>query len=252
MKNHYFPSGETYSLLSIQDLVIIDVCYLPKGHFKYSLTVFNPANTPATVLFQLKEKDEIKDKQEHLFHESLSDKTFNFIVDDPEGYRDVTIEFVLLAGQPVKIYFPVGAVLAQKKPHIPSHVNDIEDKINFEIENFRQLENKMESFDTKDLHQGNGNVLDDEQIQSLIHSRYFRGLLNIEDAQKQLEFVIYHKLFRSTTSKGFRKWKLSFYRKLIIFLYRIVAKNTNRKKYFAKLYRNYVNTNLIADNLFDH
>jgi hypothetical protein len=58
-------------------------------------------------------------------------------------------------------------------------------------------------------------------------------------------------MFAPDGSRGFRKWKISFYRKLLRVTYRRLAKNSRSKQYLIKLYRNYINNDIISKNIQD-
>ena len=90
------------------------------------------------------------------------------------------------------------------------------------------------------------------EVESFINARYFRGFLSLEEAEHQLDHVVLSKLFQPDGTRGFNKYKRAFYRRVIINIYRLVTKNRSRKVYFAKLYRNYVNNNLISENYHQH
>ncbi|MBS1917321.1 MAG: hypothetical protein JST87_13670 [Bacteroidetes bacterium] len=252
MKSNYLSPDQTYHLLHTQESIILDLCFLPKGRFRYSFAVTNPdLNYEPEILATLFTGEKKIRTREYVFAELRKDEIFEFEITDNNGCRDAQLQFQLIDGYVVKLFLQPSPILIQKNIHLIARINEIEEKINFEINNFSYHHTTAEIGNTELQVNTAGEALDKTHIQSFIHSRYFRGLLSTTDAEKQLEYVVYNKLFLKDQNKGFRKWKLKFYRKSLILFYRMMAKNTNRKRYFARLYRNYVNMNLIADNLFD-
>lgn len=91
--------------------------------------------------------------------------------------------------------------------------------------------------------QNNRIVIDDLRS----NPSFFYELIDLETAKKQMDYVVYEKMFSQTGGSWFGKMKRKVYRKIFRSLYRLLTRNSHRKNYFAKLYRNYVNINYISE-----
>jgi hypothetical protein len=75
----------------------------------------------------------------------------------------------------------------------------------------------------------------------------FYELIDIAEAKKQLDYVVYNKFFSSTGGGALRKFVRKVYRRFFIIFYKLLTRSEGRKNVIAKLYRNYININYISE-----
>ena len=76
---------------------------------------------------------------------------------------------------------------------------------------------------------------------------FFYELIDLEAAKKQLEYVVYEKMLKSTDGNLLKKGIKKLIRAFLIIFYKLVTKSESRKTYIAKFYRNYVNLNYMSE-----
>jgi len=225
----------------------IPIGHLPDGNFSYPVKIINPFRQDIELIVSLSAKNKVQFVQKSNFNAASAIETLRFSVSEKDQWRDIEIIVTLKKGSMVRLHLPVSPRLHQKNVTIPATLEDTISKIRSEIETEEKIYGKLSpgKYFAKPAPESQHS----EKIQVASADIFFRGILNLEQAQRQLDYVIYHKLLSPDGSKGFTKWKRSFYRKILITTYRRLSKNSTRKTYFAKLYRNYINNNIIADNL---
>ena len=225
----------------------IPIGHLPEGNFSYPVKIINPFRQEIELIFSLSAKNKVQFVQKSNFVASSSTETLRFSVSEKDEWRDIEIIVTLKKGSMARLYLPVSPRLHQNNVTIPATLQDTISKIRSEIETEEKIYGK--SSQKKYLRTPATGTQHSEKMQVISPDIFFRGILNLEQAQRQLDYVIYNKLLAPDGTKGFTKWKRSLYRKTVISLYRRLSKNSTRRTYFAKLYRNYINNNIIADNL---
>ncbi len=228
--------GEYYLHLKPEQPQIKKLHNLTKGKYKYCVRIQNPLGQSYKLHIIIKGNQdkkiyEIKTSEAFVEKEIFLQQTADF------NSSEITIHFTLEEGAFININFPVSpSLLTSVSKEDKSYL-----KIIAPVEaSFRQ--DYLESLQ-------HNNPPTEKVKPDFIAKDFFEGCLSISDAEKQLEYVVYHKWFIPDGSKGFLKWKRAFYRVIFKGIYKAFTKNTHRKRYFAKLYRNYVNNSIIAENL---
>jgi hypothetical protein len=244
------PLFKNEFLLEREGEIKIPITYLPAGDFVYPITAINPFLEEVELNFRVESSSAVLFKKTIRFSSLTLNESFHFsILNDSRG-----LKILLLSpkGSKIWVHLPVSPQLFQKIETTPTTIKETVIKIVSEIES---EENDLDPADQMPFRAPETlpapetrNVLETRNSDNL-HLTHFKGVLNLQQAERQLDYVIYNKVFRSEGAGGFQKWKKSFYRKMVIFLYRKLSKDHSRKIYFAKLYRNYVNNNIVADNL---
>ena len=238
-------------LLNKSHQLNIPIGYLPQGDFNYPIIATNPFLEEIELIFYVYADKTIQFKKKCCFTSVKPMESFNFSISKQGGLRNIVITLLLNKGTKIWLHLPISPRLLQKIKTTSATIKETVEKIISEI---KMEENDFEYPSEKDLSTDNqmtfikNNSGEDKNI-DLTGILHFKGVLNLEQAQRQLDYVIYNKMFLSENAKGFRKWKQSLYRKIVIFLYRKLSRNPTRRTYFAKLYRNYINNDIIANNL---
>ena len=226
-------TNEYFQPLHIEQPLIKKLPFLLKGDYYYRFTVKNPNQQSVKILINV--SDGGSSVTEHIleFTQLIQEKEIVIQKSTDRFAQPIEIIFVLETGNNIFITLPVSPVMATI---IQTEDNDYE-----------SIANKIQSaFDDKftRLYQS-----DELAFSKQLQMDLFKDCITTAEAEKQLDFIVYNKLFMPDGSKGFVKWKLALYRKIFRAVYRRLTKNTIRKKYFAKLYRNYINSSVISDNL---
>lgn len=225
---------------------------LPRGKYIYRFSVHGQSNKPGKLQVSIESNTARHDPQVIEFSQEISEHELIF-----ECKEDYNQNKILFLGDPVQhctLKLPVSALFLHETVERPAAMAGLE-------QNIISLVNALDTSDS--LFRRNAELpkiqaqdstpgsrqMDIKEIENFINIHYFKGFLTIEEATRQLDFVVFEKMFRPDGSKGFTKFKRKFYGKTLRFFYRKLTKNTDRKRYFAKLYRNYINTNALADNL---
>jgi hypothetical protein len=222
----------------------IPIAYLPAGDFVYPVTATNPFLEEIELVFIVKSHEKCYCKKKLLFSAVTATERFHFSTSSE--HRDLEVIISLTVGSKCWLNLPVSPLLAHKIEASPSRIKETVIKIISEIEND---EDDVDDHSHKDSYGSTTPVTVESKRINGSQVSHFKGMVNLEQAQKQLDYVIYNKLFHSEGTRGFKKWKESFYRRVLIFLYKALSRNPSRRVYFAKLYRNYINNNILADNL---
>ncbi|HET9825138.1 MAG TPA: hypothetical protein VFP87_07385 [Chitinophagaceae bacterium] len=231
-------------LLERDTEIKIPIEYLPASDFIYSITAINPFLEEIELNFRVRANDTVQFKKIICFSSVTVTESFQFSLSADS--REIEVIFLLRSGSKVWLHFPVSPRLLQKIETTPTTIKETVIKIVSEIET---EEDDEDYTDQKDSYQPIGAAVPEPTNVDSFHLTHFKGVLNLQQAEKQLDYVIYNKVFGTEGASGFQKWKKSVYRRMVIFLYKKLSKDHSRKVYFAKLYRNYVNNNIIADNL---
>jgi hypothetical protein len=223
--------------------------FLPQGKFIYPLSVIVPyKNTINVTLFFYSNLNLVK-TEKLVFSSSSTQYDFEFEISEKSGVVSNSLVIIIEEGEVVKLYLPVSPrILVNDRIRIDNSIDwyELEDEINSEINALEEELQTHTNFHSK-ITRNNVNIsMNKDQIDAYIKTKYFRGLLNLNEAQKQMDFVVYNKILLSNQKNGFKRKCI---RRMLIFFYRIVTKSPSIKNYLAKLYRNYVNNNLIAENL---
>lgn len=224
--------------------------YLSSGDFEYNLRFKNLYNGETQLHIELFSGNALKQQFQIISRDPQSEHQFQFSTQQP--WPDFALELTVIAGEKVKIVFPVTPVLKQRIKHLRSHLEEYESTIVQEVEQFEKnnhtLFSQAGSFQNQD---SETQTLNKVQVETIIHKRYFRGLITTEEAESQMDFVVRSKLFAPNGERGFSNVKRKFYRGIFQFIYRLLSRNSHRKRYISKIYRNYLNNNTLADNFHD-
>ena len=227
----------------------IPIAYLPDGDFVYPVKIINPFKEESELIFTISTTDNLLSTKRYCFN---SDKSFQalYFSTSNEGCRDIEITIALRKGSMINLHLPVSPRLNQRIKTIPSTLHETIGKIENEIDLKRKSVGDLSRVSVSQNGSPERSVATHNAQPILIESLSpFNGIINLEQAQRQLDYVVYNKMFSTNGKRGLKKIKLLFYRKLLTALYRRLSKNSTRKAYFAKLYRNYINNNIIAENL---
>lgn len=75
----------------------------------------------------------------------------------------------------------------------------------------------------------------------------FYELLDLKNAKEQLDYVINTKIHLHTNGNFFTKPLKKTIKYLFTFIYRVLTRSSLLKNYIAKMYRNYVNMNILSE-----
>lgn len=75
----------------------------------------------------------------------------------------------------------------------------------------------------------------------------FYELLDLKNAKEQLDYVVNTKIHLHTSGNFVSKPLKKMTKYLVTFIYKILTRSTKMKNYIAKLYRNFVNMNIISE-----
>lgn len=245
--------GETTNglLLKQGDKLALPINFLPQGDFEYSLKLINSFEEKTELLFSLVINDKTEVEETLSFESITYERSVNFSVSDQVKLtRNAKVFLFLRKGSVIKAFLPMTPRAIQKIENIFPDFSEICEKINLEIDLAENEENmSVRQYSTEPV--SSRPAFDEKQIEELVFNRFFKGTISINEAQKQMDYVVYNKTFVPDGSKGFTKLKRAVYRRVVKSVYRRLTKNSYRKAYFAKLYRNYVNNNIISENIRD-
>ena len=235
----FIRSGEPLSL---------EIGYLPSGSFSYPFILSNPYRENIRLRLSLNHHGTQLSEQVFQINDERSSIAFQFSVDKHIEGDGFFLHFELLTSRPVMLYLSVNPVYAQHVKDSQPFLFGFDDRL---IESIRSYEgvpaSKVEKTSGGDSFEQEPGV-SVEYIDAYIRAKYFRGFLSLSEAGKQLDHVIYNKFMAPDGSTGFTKWKRKVYRKMVTSIYRRLTRNTIRQAYFVKLYRTYINTNLLSEN----
>lgn len=227
---------------------------LPKGKYIYRFGVNGPAEKTGTLSISIESNGSRISTQAIPFTNDINEH--ELVIDCKE---DFAINALLFQGDDnisCILRLPVSALSMHEISDRPAALGGLDQNIVSRVNSLDSTDNLMKkrrelaNNHTPDhFHSQQVNI---EEIEGFINLRYFEGFLSMEQAMRQLDFVVYEKMFRDGRSKGFTRFKRKVYGKTLRFLYRTLTRNYSRKQYFAKLYRNYINSNLLAENYHKH
>lgn len=216
---------------------------LPAANFNYPIFVRCTSSSfkDAELLVALK-KGAIEISRQ-LYPISAHSQTIDFYFEIDKSFDPVNI-YIYNSGQAsVFIQVPLNPILQQQSAIFPE--TDLPSSLAKHLS--KRFEVKKTMLPPK-VNEVAGNATDEACIRSFVVHEIFRGFLTQDAAEMQLDYVVYQKSFAPDGTKGFNKFKRRVYRKVFVSTYRLLTANPVRKRYFAKLYRNYVNTNALAEN----
>ncbi|MBS1736023.1 MAG: hypothetical protein JSS98_05380 [Bacteroidetes bacterium] len=238
-------------LLKEGDQLAVPLHFSPQGDFVYPFSMINSFGEDTDLVVSIVVDEKVKKSESIRFESVTFKKDLSFSLSNQEESKNTRVTFLLKTGHVVNLFLPASPKAVQKIETVPCELTDVQDRINLEID----LAEKDEETLLRPFMPSEGKptpkVIDENHIESLIHNRFFKGFISLREAQQQLDYVIYNKLFAPDGSKGLLKWKRAVYRKFVRGVYRRLTKNSHRKQYFAKLYRNYINNNVISENIHD-
>jgi hypothetical protein len=240
--------------LSLNEPFLVSIGKIPPGKYAYHVNLLNAANDSPILKVFINSKN--VNKNERLFNLSAISQQieYNF---NTTGIETYSITFLLIKGKGITLQLPVSPVMVQEVEEEVSMLLGLDDNI---VSKVNQLESEDHSTgNIKTAHsphparqQPATGAVSFREVEHFMNARYFRGMLSTEESERQLDHVVYDKMFAPDGSKGFAGFKRRVYRKMLTGLYRLFTKNRSRKLYFAKLYRNYVNVNLLSENYHNH
>ncbi|THU33529.1 hypothetical protein FAM09_25615 [Niastella caeni] len=234
--------------LSLNEPFLVPIGKTPSGKYAYHVNVLNPANDSPILKVFINNKNVNKDEHVYKLSEITAQIEYNF---DTTGKEENTIVFLLTRGTGLTLQLPVSPVMVQEVKEEVSMLLGLDDKI---VSKVGELESEDQATGNKRINrepytrQQSASATSLREMEQYINARYFRGFLSVEESERQLDHVVLNKMFAPDGSKGFTRFKRKVYRKMLVSIYRLFTKNRSRKLYFAKLYRNYVNVNLLSDN----
>jgi len=228
---------------------------LPRGKYIYRFSVHGQSKNPGKLQVSIESNATRHNPQTIEFSEDISEH--ELIFECSEDYSQNKILFLGDPGQNCTLKLPVSALFLHETVEKPASLAGLEQNIISLVNALDTSDSLLKRFSEAPKSQASESVpgsrqFDIKDIEDFINIHYFKGFLSMEEAIRQLDFVVYEKMFKPDGSKGFTKFKRKLYGKTLRFLYRKLTKNTDRKRYFAKLYRNYINTNALADNVYHH
>jgi hypothetical protein len=225
--------GEYFHPLQIDHPLIKKIPSLLTGDYYYRFTVKNPFKQTVKVLITVSDGDSPVTEHVLEFTDLIKDKEIVISKSTERFAQPIEITFALKAGKNILITLPVSPIMV---PELKTEDKDYE-SIAYKIQS---------AFDDKfsQLHQSA-----EQAFSKQMQMEIFKDCITTAEAERQLDFIVFNKLFAPDGSKGFTKFKRALYRKFLRAIYRRLTKNTIRKQYFAKLYRNYINSSVISDNL---
>ncbi|WP_205509330.1 hypothetical protein [Longitalea arenae] len=240
--------------LSLNEPYLVSIGKTPPGKYAYHVNVLNPANDSPILKVFINNKNVNKNEQVYNLSEISEQIEYNF---NTIGKEEHSIVFLLTKGTSLTLQLPVSPVMVQDVEEETSMLLGLDENIALKV-------NELESEDhttgntkanrgpyaSRQQHSGGAASL--REIEQFVNARYFRGFLSTEESERQLDHVVFNKMFAPDGSKGFAGFKRKVYRKMLVSIYRLFTKNRSRKLYFAKLYRNYVNNNLLSENFHNH
>ena len=222
---------------------------LPEGNYIYYFGVINPQAGDFEISVAVIGASFIPitfrgSSQKHNYHFSFDLTNF------PHG-NDVRVCFQLVKGKDIFIhptFFPQLNTQNVSNSEEVSFSNEIDNT--FFIGDPSKREQLREKYRPQDIyHRLFKEVYAQNQkpVHTIGQPQVFYELLNLEEAKKQLEYVVYNKAFSDKNGNSLAKAKRKAYRKFLITIYKILTRTENRKNYVAKLYRNYININYISE-----
>ncbi|MBS1663175.1 MAG: hypothetical protein JST68_19185 [Bacteroidetes bacterium] len=208
-----------------------DYPFLPAGNFIYRFSIRNPSTDAFELVMKI--SDAQGNSEEHTFESNqlFIREEVNIKKSSDNFNSPLRVSFLLKKGAELDIQLPVSLIMTssvkEKKQNYLSTVNRVKNAFSEQL--------KLA---------GAGNASSNSLFNADVQAR----LLSFKQAESQLDYVIYHKLFVPDGSRGLLKAKRAFYRRMLRFIYRRLTKNTVRKEYIVKIYRNYVNLNTLFEN----
>jgi hypothetical protein len=237
--------------LGIQQPVKIHLGELPPNSYTYYFTVINPmvneyeftVSIPDIVAASIPITGNQLQQSFHL----------SFTVDEPQRNKDIVLSFEHLQGENVFIRSSTGPQLNSGNPVKPGPaqttlpiVNSIylqdSAKRNELKDGYRAMDVYVRVFQELSARNNWTNTMPRNAMPDV-----FYEFISLEAAKKQLDYVIYEKLFSGTSGGFFKRLRRKVSRKFVTFSYRLLTRSERRKGYLAKLYRNYVNLNYLSE-----
>jgi len=226
----------------------VELGKLPLGHFSYRFYIYNPSGTPRKLTLAFSGKGWKTEPQTIDIDELGSMHVYNF--DTLSAFEYCQVDLSCDAGEDIHLRLPVSPILIQSTEEVSTFLFGLDDQIITRLDELEQDtpsgRSKKQSLFVDNTGLQSANTKD---IEAFVHARYFKGFLSVDEAGRQLDFVVFHKMFNTDGDKGFVRLKKKVYRKLLKGVYRLLIKNRSRKMYMAKLYCNYLNMGVLAENL---
>lgn len=237
-------------ILQINETFRKNIGKMPPGRYVYHFNVLGPANESGSLTVFIDNNNVKENERVYDLAELSTELKYNF---NTTSYESCIIVFLLSKGKEITLQLPVSPYLVQDVMEEPSMLLGLDDKILLKVDELESggifAENKNTNTDNRRCGLKTGaDAASLREIEQFINARYFRGMLSTEESVQQLDYVVSHKLFAPDGSVGFTRFKRNIYRKLIKAAYHFIIRNRSRKLYFAKLYRNYVNSNILSEN----
>ena len=226
-----YSEKKYFLLLKKGEESISEYPHLPAGVFCCRFTVRNPSAESYELV--VKVTDDAGNSEEHRFQgdKMVVEQELTIEKRSDKFASPIRVSFRLFQGKDVGIRLPVSPMMTSA--------------VKMEKQNYLSAVNKVKNA----LSENSGPLTDNQPhpVNPFFNLKSRESLLTLRQAEEQLDFVIYQKMFVPDGSRGFVKKKRALYRRLVRFTYRKLVKNTVRKRYIAKLYRNYVNLNTLFE-----
>jgi hypothetical protein len=245
-------AGWNKTLIHSGETLNLEIGYLPAGDFFYHLVLTNQYHENVQLQVELYHNNALLAEKIFAIHDNIAPVDLHFSIDKKiEGYG-FFLHFTLLKGKGAALHLSVNPVYERHVTDAHNFLFGLDEKLTDAIRVYENVNLPAAKSDKKEQSQARqdteGQPFSTEFLDAYIRAKYFRGFLSLNEATRQLDYVVNHKFMAPDGSRGFVKWKRKIYRKFVKFLYRSLTRNTVRKAYFAKLYRSYINVNLLSDN----
>lgn len=226
---------------------VIEIGFLPEGIFQLPISFSKQSDDVIKFKISILSQNKSILEQEKSISEKNGTILLNFTITNKGWGKKIIIESTSL--KHVRLSIPISPKL-QTKAQTSTINKSISKEISQEIKIFRSLSQSSKTFQYLDINdsQSKESQLNLTQLKVFFDQTYFKGLLSYEEAAKQLDYVIHNKLFSQGKNSFVNRLKRKIYRRFTISLYALLTKNSIRKIQMVKLYKNYINTNVLADN----
>lgn len=224
---------------------------LPAGGYAYYFGVVNTFSA----FFEISIAMQGIDFPGVVLKENIKKQNFNFSFYVPPACagQEITIEFRLLSSGSIHLSLTAFPQLIGEQSLSASQTWATEEMINnLFVGNDDKRERLMDAYRPVDIYMRLFKEIQAQNqyktLSSLAQSApVFYELIDLEEAKKQLEYVVYHKFFNSNKGGVFKKFFRGLNRSIFIAFYKMLTRSESRKNAIAKLYRNYININYISE-----